>query len=144
MLKNNNKYEITVQDCKLTELPIVTSIRQGSITPVYNDVHVPFKIQRVYYLYDVPSGSERGGHAHKELQQFIVAVSGSFEVFLKDGENEKKMCLKKPSQGLFLPIMIWRELTNFSSGAVCLVLASLPYDEKDYYRDYNDFLKEKW
>ena len=144
MLKNNNKYKITVQDCKLTELPIVTSIRQGSITPVYNNVHVPFKIQRVYYLYDVPSGSERGGHAHKELQQFIVAVSGSFEVFLKDGENEKKMCLNKPSQGLFLPIMIWRELTNFSSGAVCLVLASLPYDEKDYYRDFNDFLKEKW
>ena len=120
-----------------------TSIRQGSITPVYNNVHVPFEIQRVYYLYDVPAGSERGGHAHKELQQFIVAGFGSFEVFLKDGENEKNICLNKPSQGLFLPIMIWRELANFSSGAVCLVLASLPYDEKDYYRDYHDFLRAK-
>ena len=103
-----------------------------------------YKILNNYYLYDVPIGSERGGHAHKELQQFIVAISGIFEIILKDGENERKMYLKKPSQGLFLPTMIWRELANFSSGAVCLVLASLPYDEKDYFRDYNEFLKAKW
>ena len=100
---------------------------------------IPFEIRRVYYLYDVPSGAERGGHAHKEQQEFIIAVSGSFEVVLNDGTNEKVYHLFKPNEGLYVPINTWRELRNFSSGSVCLVLSSGLFDELDYIRDFNDF-----
>ena len=133
----------TIKDSKVIELPIKRSYRGGSITPIYNHEHVPFAIERVYYLYDVPAGSHRGGHAHKQLQQLIVAVSGSFDIILKDGQEEKKISLNQPFYGLFLPTMIWRELDNFSSGAICLVLASLSHDEEDYDRDYNEFIRAK-
>ena len=135
--------QTTVDDCRILELPYIQSDRKGSITPIYNYEHVPFAIKRVYYLYDVPAGSKRGGHAHKELQQLIVAASGSFDIVLKDGKNERKISLNRPFYGLFLPTMVWRELLNFSSGSICLVLASLPYDEEDYYRDYYQYLKAK-
>lgn len=135
--------QTTVNDCRILELPYIQSDRKGSITPIYNYEHVPFAIKRVYYLYDVPAGSKRGGHAHKELQQLIVAASGSFDIVLKDGKNERKISLNRPFYGLFLPTMVWRELLNFSSGSICLVLASLPYDEEDYYRDYYQYLKAK-
>jgi dTDP-4-dehydrorhamnose 3,5-epimerase-like enzyme len=133
----------TIKDCKIIDLPIIYSDRQGSITPIYNNVHIPFDIQRVYYLYDVPAGSKRGGHSHKKLQQLIVAASGSFDVVMNDGKNAKTFNLNRPSFGLFVPPMLWRELRNFSGGAICLVLASLPYDEQDYYREYNDYVREK-
>lgn len=125
-------------------MPVIKSKRKGSITPIYNNVHIPFDIQRVYYLYDVPAGSERGGHAHKKLQQLIVAATGSFDVVMNDGQEEKIFNLNRPSYGLYVPQMMWRELKNFSGGGICLVLASLPYDEADYYRDYSDFVKNKW
>src|SRR5690606_18333171 len=105
-----------------------------------NDRHVPFKIQRVYYVYDVPGGAERGGHAHKELHQFIVAMSGSFDVALSDGRGKKCFYLNRSYFGLYVCPMIWRELNNFSSGSVCMVLASNFYDEADYYRNYDQFL----
>ena len=105
------------------------------------DKHVPFDIQRVYYLYDVPGGAERGGHAHKGLHQLIIAMSGSFDVVLDDGFNKKRVPLSRSYNGLYVCPMIWRELDNFSSGSVCMVLASNRYDEEDYFRDYADFLK---
>jgi dTDP-4-dehydrorhamnose 3,5-epimerase-like enzyme len=105
--------------------------------------HIPFEIQRVYYLYDVPGGSERGGHAHKELHQFIIAMSGSFDVILDDGENKKRIHLNRSYNGLYVCPMIWRELDNFSSGSVCMVLASNYYDEADYYRDYAEFMRAR-
>jgi hypothetical protein len=103
--------------------------------------HIPFEIERVYYLYDVPGGSVRGGHAHKQLQQLIVSVMGAFDVILDDGYKKKTVRLDRAYFGLYVPNMIWRELENFSSGGICLVLASLPYDESDYYRNYDEFLK---
>jgi uncharacterized RmlC-like cupin family protein len=102
-------------------------------------VHVPFEIKRVYYLYDVPGGAERGGHAHRELEQVIVAMSGSFDVVLDDGHASKRVHLNRSYYGLYVPRMIWRELDNFSSGSVCMVLASNRYSEDDYYRDYREF-----
>ena len=103
--------------------------------------HVPFEIRRVYYLYDVPGGETRGGHAHRNLEQFIIAANGSFDVILRDGYNQKKFFLNRSYYGLYVPRMVWRELENFSSGSICLVLASQPYDESDYYRDYPEFLR---
>jgi dTDP-4-dehydrorhamnose 3,5-epimerase-like enzyme len=103
--------------------------------------HIPFDIERVYYLYDVPGGAIRGGHAHKQLQQLVVSVMGAFDVILDDGYKRKTVRLDRAYFGLYIPTMIWRELENFSSGGICLVLASLPYDESDYYRDYNEFMK---
>ncbi len=134
----------TCEDCKLIDLTVIQTPRQGAITPIYNSVHVPFDIKRVYYLYDVPAGSERGGHAHKALQQLIIAASGSFDVVVDDGKSQRSFCLNRPSYGLYMPSMMWRELKNFSGGGICLVLASLPYDESDYYREYEQFIKEKW
>jgi len=130
----------TVNDCIILNLPKITN-RRGNITPVEGMKDVPFDIARVYYLYDVPSGSERGGHAHKELQQLLVSVMGAFDVILDDGRNKKTVHLDRAHYGLYIPRMIWRKLANFSSGGICLVLASLPYDEGDYYRDYDAYMK---
>jgi hypothetical protein len=132
----------TVDDCKLIDLKKI-SARQGNITPVEGNSDIPFDIERVYYLYDVPGGETRGGHAHKELQQVIVSILGSFDVILKDGNQKKTIKLERAYYGLYLPKMIWRELENFSSGGICLVLASKLYDENDYIRDYGIFLREK-
>lgn len=114
--------------------------RRGNLSVIENDI-VPFDIKRVYYLYDVPSGSERGGHAHKELKEFLVALSGSFDVVLKDGEEQEIVTLNKPYEGLLINPGIWRELQNFSSGSVCLVVASEVYIEEDYIRDFEEFLE---
>lgn len=127
----------------IINLKSIKSNRLGSLTPVYNNVDVPFEIKRVYYLYDIPSGSERGGHAHKILEQLFVAVSGSFDVHLNDGKNEEVYHLNRPSIGLYIPKMTWRELKNFSGGGICLVLASQLYDKEDYYHNFDKFLIEK-
>jgi hypothetical protein len=130
-----------VYDCSLIELPRIAS-PSGSLTPVYGGVTLPFDIERVYYLYDIPGGETRGGHAHRQLRQLIVAASGSFDVLLDDGTNRRVVHLNRPYFGLYLTNMIWRELLNFSSGGICLVLASAPYDEADYYRQYDEFLTD--
>jgi len=124
--------------CKIIEFPKISDPR-GNLSFIESGRHVPFDISRVYYLYDVPGGAERGGHAHKELSQLIVAMSGSFDVVLNDGHASKRIHLNRPFQGLYVCPMIWRELDNFSSGAVCMVLASNFYDEVDYYRDFDEF-----
>ena len=126
--------------CRIIELPKISDPR-GNLTFIEGGNHIPFDMKRVYYLYDVPGGAERGGHAHKNLQQLIVAMSGSFDVVLDDGKDKKRFHLNRSYFGLYVPTMLWRELDNFSSGAVCMVLASNKYDESDYYRDYNDYLK---
>jgi dTDP-4-dehydrorhamnose 3,5-epimerase-like enzyme len=132
----------TIHDCKLIELPRMYD-RRGSLTPIYNQEHVPFDIVRTYFLYDVPGGENRGGHAHRELQQLIVSVMGAFDVILDDGREKRTIRLERAYYGLYVPRMIWRELINFSSGANCLVLASLAYDEQEYIRDYDEFLRLK-
>ncbi len=132
----------SIHDCKVIELPRMYDQR-GSLTQISNDIHIPFSIVRTYYLYDIPGGEERGGHAHKELQQLIVSVMGAFEVLLDDGCEKKTVRLDRAYYGLYVPRMIWRELTNFSSGSNCLVLASNLYDESEYMRDYQDFLRLK-
>lgn len=129
---------MSLSDCKLLDLPKITDPR-GNLTFIESGVHIPFDIQRVYYLYDVPGGSERGGHAHKNLHQFIIAMSGSFDVVLDDGREKKRVHLNRSYYGLYLCPMIWRELDNFSSGSVCMVLASRHFDENDYIRDYQEF-----
>jgi dTDP-4-dehydrorhamnose 3,5-epimerase-like enzyme len=121
------------------DLPVVADPR-GNLCFAESNGHVPFSIERVYYLYDVPGGSTRAGHAHKVLHQLLVAVSGSFDVRLNDGAREEVVTLNRPSRALHIGPMMWRELENFSSGSVCVVLASTPYDESDYYRDRDDFL----
>lgn len=132
----------TIFDCKIIELPKLIT-EKGSITSINNSNEIPFEINRVYYLYDVPGGESRGGHAHKELKQLIVAASGSFDILLDDGISKQVFTLNRPYFGLLMPSGIWRELSNFSSGSICLVLASLDYDERDYIRDYNEYLKFK-
>lgn len=131
---------MAITDCKIINLPKIHEPR-GNLTFIEGERHVPFKIQRVYYLYDVPGGSERGGHAHKGLHQLIVAMAGSFDVVIDDGKEKQRFHLNRSYYGLYLCPMIWRELDNFSSGSVCIVLASNHYDESDYYRDYQEFLK---
>ncbi|HLV13712.1 MAG TPA: FdtA/QdtA family cupin domain-containing protein [Xanthomarina sp.] len=130
-----------ISDLKIIDIPKVQDPR-GNLAFIEKDV-IPFKINRVYYLYDVPSSAHRGGHAHKKLYQMLVALSGSFEVHLKDGENEIKITLNKPDKGLLIVPGIWREIGNFSSGSVCLVLASEEFDEADYIRNYADFVLVK-
>lgn len=124
---------------RLIELPRVQDHR-GSLTFVEGGRHVPFEIARVYYLYDVPRGAERAGHAHKQLQQVLIAVSGSFDVHLDDGRVKETIALRRADVGLRVGEMVWARVDNFSPGAVCLVLASQPYSEEDYYRDYGDFI----
>ncbi len=128
----------TVYDCSVIELPKIHN-RAGNITPIHGMENLPFAIKRVYYLYDVPGGEERGGHAHKELQQFIVAASGSFDVIIDDGKTKRTIHLNRPYIALHIVPGIWRELVNFSSGSICLVLASEYYNEKDYLREYSQF-----
>jgi len=132
----------TVYSCTLIELDKHHN-KKGNISVVENGLTIPFNIQRVYYLYDVPGGESRGGHAHKALHQLIIAASGCFNVKLNDGKVTRNFILNRPYQGLLVVPGIWRELEDFSSGSVCLVLASLPYDENDYIRDYNQFLNFK-
>lgn len=127
-----------LNDCRVVELPKISDPR-GNLTFVEGNQHVPFAIKRVYYLYDVPGGAERGGHAHKGLSQLIIAMSGSFDVMLDDGREKRRYHLNRSYFGLYVCPMIWRELDNFSSGSVCMVLASNRYDESDYFRDYADF-----
>jgi hypothetical protein len=124
--------------CRLVELPRIVDPR-GNLTPVEGGVQVPFAIARVYYLYDVPGGEARGGHAHRAFEEFIIAASGSFDIVVDDGEHRERFFLNRSYHGLYLPPMVWRELDNFSSGSVCLVLASQRYDEADYIRDYDQF-----
>ena len=129
----------SLSKCRIIDLPKINEPR-GNLTFIEGNRHIPFNIQRVYYLYDVPGGAERGGHAHKGLHQLIIAMSGSFDVVLNDGRKKKRIHLNRSYKGLYVCPMIWRELDNFSSGSVCMVLASNLYDESDYYRDYADFL----
>ena len=132
---------MSIRKCKIIKLPKIQDSR-GNLTFIENNNHIPFSIQRIYYLYDVPGGESRASHAHKSLHQLFVALSGSFDILLKDGLNVKKFTLNRSYVGLYVPPMIWRTLVNFSSGSVCLVLASQKYDESDYYRDWNDYLKD--
>lgn len=125
--------------CQIIGLPKIAEPR-GNLTFVEGNNHIPFDIKRVYYLYDVPGGAERGGHGHKALHQLIIAMSGSFDVVLDDGYEQRRFHLNRSYQGLYICPMIWRKLDNFSSGSVCMVLASNKYDEDDYYRDYNEYL----
>jgi hypothetical protein len=130
----------SIDDCRLIELPRVER-PEGSITPVEAGVTVPFDLARIYYIYDLVGGSERGGHAHLELEQLLVAVMGAFTVVLDDGHSRREVELNRAYRGLYIPRLIWRELHNFSSGAVCVVLASIAYSEEDYVRDYDAFLQ---
>lgn len=129
-----------LEDCKIIDLPVIKD-RRGNLTFIENINHIPFEMQRAYYLYDVPGGSERGGHAHKQLHQFVIAMSGSFDILLDDGKQKRKYHMNRSYYGLYICPMIWREIDNFSSGSVCMVLASELFDENDYYRDYEMFLK---
>lgn len=128
----------SIKNVNLIEIPRVHDER-GVLAVIEKEV-IPFEIKRVYYLYDVPSDSFRGGHAHKEQESIIIALSGSFEVIVDDGTSKKRIMLNKPNQGLYVPTQIWREIDNFSSGAVCLVLASTTFDESEYIRDYSEFV----
>ena len=131
--------KISVYDCSLIELnKIKTSA--GNITPVYNQENIPFDIKRVFYLYDIPGGEDRGAHAHKECHQFLIAASGSFEIELDDGTNKRTVMLNRPYYGLHIPPGIWAAEKGFSSGSICLVLTSHKYEENDYLRNYNEFL----
>lgn len=133
----------TVYDCTMIEMDKHHSDRKGNITVVENGKTIPFEVKRTYYLYDVPGGGSRGVHAHKELRQLIIAAGGSFDVTLDDGNVKRTVVLNRPYQGLLVVPGIWRDLNNFSAGAVCLVLASERYDENDYIRNYQEYLKYK-
>jgi hypothetical protein len=126
--------------CRIITLPRIKDPR-GNLTFIEGGHHVPFDVERVYYLYDVPGGAERGGHAHRDLHQAIIAVSGSFDVILDDGFDRKKFRLSRSYRALYVAPMVWRELKNFSSGSVCLVLASAPYEEADYIREFDEFVR---
>lgn len=128
----------SVYDCSIIELPKIHN-RAGNITPISNSKNIPFDVKRVFYIYDIPGGEDRGAHAHKECHQFLVAASGCFEIEMDDGVNKRTVLLNRPYYGLHIPPGIWAAEKGFSSGSVCLVLASHKYDEKDYLRDYKDY-----
>ncbi len=130
---------MSLENCKIIELPKISDPR-GNLTFIEGNRHIPFDIRRVYYTYDVPGGADRGGHAHKALHQLIIAMSGSFDVTLDDGRNKKTFHLNRSYQGLYVCPMMWRDLDNFSSGSVCMVLASNLYEASDYFRDYDEFM----
>lgn len=132
--------KISVFDCSVIELPRIQN-RAGNITPIHGNVNIPFTISRVFYLYDIPGGEDRGAHAHKQCHQFLVAASGSFDIELNDGVNKRIVTLNRPYYGLHIPPGIWAAEKNFSSGAICLVLASHKYAESDYIRNYNNFIE---
>lgn len=127
-------------NCNLVELRKIKN-RAGNLSVVENSISMPFNINRVYYIYDVPGGSDRGGHAHKELEQYVIAVSGAFDILLDDGKNKKTVRLDRPYLALHIKKGIWRETRNFTSGAICMVIASHKYDKSDYIHDYDDFIK---
>lgn len=128
-----------LKNARIVELPKISDVR-GNLSFVEQHKHIPFDIRRIYYLYDVPGGSERGSHAHKELKQLMIAISGSFDIRLDDGNESRTFHLNRPYLGLYVPPMLWRSLGNFSSGSVCMVIASELYDENDYFRNYNEYL----
>ena len=130
--------KISVSDCSLIKLPKIEN-RSGNLTSIQNSIEIPFDIKRIFYLYDIPGGKDRCAHAHKECHQFLIAGSGSFDVLLDDGESKKTVTLNQPYKGLHIPPGIWASEINFSSGSICLVLASHKYDESDYVRDYKKF-----
>ena len=129
-----------IDRCRIIDFPKIEEAR-GSLTFIEGERHVDFDIKRVYYVYDVPGGADRGGHAHKELHQLLIAMSGSFDVVVDDGVNRQRFHMNRSYYGLYIPPMIWRDINNFSSGSVCMVLASAYYDEADYYRERDDFVK---
>jgi hypothetical protein len=129
-----------LSDCRIIDLPKISDPR-GNLTFIEGERHVPFQVKRVFYLYDVPGGAERAGHALKKCEQFLIAMSGSFDVLAYNGKEKQRIHLNRSYNGLYLPPMVWREMDNFSSGSVCLVLASEAYSEGDYYRDYKEYLK---
>jgi hypothetical protein len=131
--------DLAVRGCRILDLPVIADPR-GNLTYIEGGEEIPFEIARVYYLYDVPGGASRAGHAHRELQQVIIAASGSFDVIVDDGVCRERVTLNRSHLGLYVPRLVWREIENFSSGAVTLVLASEPYDEDDYFRDYDEFV----
>jgi dTDP-4-dehydrorhamnose 3,5-epimerase-like enzyme len=130
-----------IETCRFIELPIVHDPR-GNLTFVEGGRHIPFEIKRVYYLYDVPGGAMRAGHGHRKLEQLVIAMSGSFDIVLEDGHRQRRYHMNRSFYGLYVSPMMWREIDNFSSGSVCMVLASEVYDEADYYRDYDEFLAD--
>jgi hypothetical protein len=132
----------SVYDCSVIELPRIEN-RSGNITPIHGYVNIPFDIKRVFYSYDIPGGEARGAHAHIDCHQFLIAASGSYEVLLDDGVNKRTVLLNRPFFGLHIPPGIWASEQGFSSGSVCLVLASHPYEAEDYIREYNEFLEYK-
>ena len=132
--------KMNVFDCSIIELPKISD-RRGNLTPAYSDENIPFGVKRVFYLYDIPGGESRGAHAHKKCHQFLVAASGSFEVVLDDGKNKRTVVLNRPFYGLHIPPGIWAAEQGFSSGAICLVLASEVYAESDYVRVYQEFIR---
>lgn len=130
---------MSLDKCKIVDLPKITDHR-GNLTFIESGRHIPFDIKRTYYLYDVPGGAARAAHGHRNLHQLMISMSGSFDVTLDDGHEKKVFQLNRSYYGLYIPPMMWRDLDNFSSGAVCMVLASDYYDESDYFRNYNEFL----
>lgn len=130
---------MNLKDCRIIELPKIQDPR-GNLSVIEGNKHILFEIRRIFYLYDVPGGSKRAGHALKSCEQFLIAMSGSFDIILYDGKNNQRFHMNRSYYGLYIPPLIWREIDNFSSGAVCLALASEPYDEVGYYREYRDFL----
>ncbi len=133
----------TLENCKIIRLPQMKQ-PEGSLTPIEGSQDIPFEIRRVFYLYDVPGGAERGAHAHINQQQFMISVMGSFNVILKDGKDTKKYHMNRGFNGLYIPNMIWGEVEEFSSGGICVVLSSIKFDENDYIRDYDEFIRMKY
>jgi dTDP-4-dehydrorhamnose 3,5-epimerase-like enzyme len=130
-----------IEDCKIIDLPKINDPR-GNLSFIEGNVHIPFLVKRSYWIYDVPGGQIRGGHAYSELQEFIIALSGSFDVVIDDGNTKKTISLNRSYYGLYVPPMIWRSLENFSTNSLCLILSSAPYSEKLYIRNYEDFLQK--